>query len=335
MEFMLAQAADGIINEWINNPLVVFELKLDGTRAKAEIKKDKVVLHGRGAKSGKPTDYATQFPEIAEAIEDMNLPEGTILDGEIVIVDENNLPSFNLIQRRMNRVKNIEELMEELPATYIIFDVAAVGKLSADDLPYTERRNVLQSFKEKARKVAGRVDIIPNATSIMEKKKLWDLVVKHDMEGVMVKRIDGLYVNTRGKDWMKFKRLDTFDVIVTGFDWGTGRLGGQQECVDRNGVDIALRDKSGKPVKVFGSLNVSVYDDGKLVEIGDIGGGFTDEQRIELTRQYIRGKELKEKFVVEVECLGLGKKDGRLRMPQFLRVRDDKQEKDCTIDQFR
>ena len=356
VKFMLAES-DEDVSGLIEDPLWVFEPKLDGTRCAVILNKGTVTLLGRGGRTdsefyvptteGKMRNYNAQFPEIVRAFLPISERELTILDGELVCYDERGEVSFNMIQRRMNRVEDIEQEAEVNPASFIFFDMPVFEGKDIKNLSYDERRGYVVRFEaEESATIHERIYSFPIATTPETKQALWNLTIEAKREGVMAKQIMSPYVGKRDDSWIKIKRKLTVDVIVIGWLPGTGKLSGK-ETESVIGTDITLRDEKGNPIEVFGALVCAVYKNGKMVEIGKVGGGFSNEDRRDITRQFlkpdiitIKDEEghsikvgaVKEPFVIEVETYGLAAR--KMRMAQYLHLREDKAPQDCEMEQF-
>src|SRR5712692_6953975 len=109
--------------EWL------WEIKLDGYRALAVKSGTGVTLFSRRKKS-----FNRQFPHIVQALAD--LPEGTVVDGEVVAVDESGRPNFNLLQNFRAEASRIQ---------YYIFDVLCWEDRDLTHFPMVERRALLKS----------------------------------------------------------------------------------------------------------------------------------------------------------------------------------------------
>lgn len=138
----LAQAQEHLPGPSSVSGGLVYELKWDGFRCAAVRDRVGVRLWSRQKK-----DLTARFPDIAAAMGE-HVPAETVLDGELVIWNENGL-DFDLLQRRMvNRPARALALSSENPATLIIFDVLAAGGVDLRAHPLRERRTVLERLGE-------------------------------------------------------------------------------------------------------------------------------------------------------------------------------------------
>jgi bifunctional non-homologous end joining protein LigD len=109
----------------------VYEIKLDGYRAIAVKSDHKVRLFSRRQKS-----FNQQYPYIVEALVDQ--PNGTVVDGEIVALDDSARPQFNLLQNYRSEAHRIR---------YFVFDLLCYGNRDTTSLPLVERRALLRKLK--------------------------------------------------------------------------------------------------------------------------------------------------------------------------------------------
>ena len=105
-----------------------YELKLDGYRAIAFKTHGRIHLRSRNNK-----DFSRKYPGIAEALAD--LPDETVIDGEVVALDESGRPSFNLLQNYGS---------SNLPVFYYVFDVLILAGHDVMPEPLARRRDLLQ-----------------------------------------------------------------------------------------------------------------------------------------------------------------------------------------------
>ena len=344
--FMLAKSAD-MGPEFTETPRYAFQRKLDGTRCAVVIDGGDVTLIGRGEKQdrqfsvetdrGWQTRYNHQFPEIVRAFEAIaGGMKRTVIDGEIVCLDpKTKEPTFSLVQRRMNRVDNVDEVAKECPAVFRAFDILEYDGYGLTEKTLNDRWEQLRLFLTNDMVI----QLEPLMLTKEDKSDLWNEVLHTKQEGVMVKDLHSTYVGGRSSSWLKVKRIDTFDVVVTGWVSGTGKRAG--EATNVLGSDISVRGPDGKPLETFGALRCAVYRFSPLVgtvhmvDVGEVGGGFTNEALVEITLNYLAPEgKLKKPLVIEVQCFGLAKKGGKMRFPQFVRIRTDKSPSECTYNQF-
>jgi DNA ligase-1 len=271
-------------------------------------------------------DISKSFPDLLEALRF----EGSI-DGELLVVREGRVQTFNVLQQRLNRKSVTPKLTVEFPAHLRVYDLLVEG---ADDLrerPFAERRARLEAFIERLND--PRIDIsplIPFAT--------WDALAAaradpasagagadaDAVEGVMLKRRDSPYVPGRPKgQWWKWKR-DPFTV---------------------DAVLMYAQRGSGKRSSFYSDYTFGVWtagDDGDvLVPVGKAYFGFTDEELLEIDHFVRRNTverfgpvrevvhERNHGLVLEVAFEGLQRstrhKSGiAMRFPRISRLRWDK-----------
>jgi bifunctional non-homologous end joining protein LigD len=190
---MLATAADKPFDsdEWL------FELKLDGYRAVAEINAEKFLLYSRNG-----LDLSIIYPSIPAALKKMKL--NAVLDGEIVVLNKNGKPDFQQLQ---NYTRG-----NHLPIVYYVFDILSYQHHDMKGLPLLERKKCLKKILKKST-VIRYCDHILN-----DGKKLYNEVKKNKLEGMMAKRKDSLYhPGVRTKEWLKIKYSRSQEAVIAGF----------------------------------------------------------------------------------------------------------------------
>jgi len=302
--------------EWI------FEIKFDGTRCIAYIDKEKkkVKFLNRRLKY-----FEERYPELQKIYENVNASK-VVLDGEIVIF-KNGKPDFQALQEReqVGEKTRIEILSQLNPATYVVFDILHKDGKDLIDLPLMERKKILRETVKESKEVLISVYVLENGIKFFEEVK------KLGLEGVVAKRINSTYqIGKRSKDWLKIKFLKTLDVIIGGYTKGEG-----------------VREN------YFGALLVGAYDRGKLRYLGRVGTGFDEGllkslterlKKIEIDKNPFdifeeeesileKIKFVKPEIVCEVKFLELTK-DLKMRAPSFVRLREDKLPKECTLEEF-
>ena len=284
----------------LNDKNFVHENKHDGTAAQIVVHGSSVNIFGRGMhKDGSISNYTTKFPEIVKALENLKLTDATLL-GELCVFD-GKFDSFNLLQQRTTRQKEIDLYARRFPAKLMLFDVMWNFKRGFTGNPYTERREILRNLSETRAWDPERLGIVPRKHKSSSKKKLWNRVVKNKLEGVVIKHVNAEY----GEGQYKFKLTNTQEVFAGGYQIGTGRL-------EQRGW--------------IGSIQMYQYIDPSqpAVFVGKVGSGLNDEVRELLTPKLALG----EPIVFEVKLDSITK-NGIFRHPRFLRLRTDKSTKQC------
>ncbi len=271
-------------------------------------------------------DISKSFPDLAEAL---RLP-GSI-DGELLIVRDGRVQSFNVLQQRLNRKAVTPKLLSEFPAHLRAYDLLVDGDEDLREKPFAERRRRLEAFVQKLHD--PRVDLSPLVAF-----NTWDELTAaranpasagagadaEAVEGVMLKRRDSTYVPGRPKGpWWKWKR-DPFTV---------------------DAVLMYAQRGHGKRSSYYSDYTFGVWkksDSGdELVPVGKAYFGFTDEELQQIDR-FVRNNTI-ERFgpvreiahepekglVFEVAFEGLQRstrhKSGlAMRFPRISRLRWDK-----------
>ena len=293
----------------------IFEPKIDGTRCIASAQK-RVVLSNR-----RLADISYRYPELVSALSSLN--REFVLDGEITVF-KNGIPNFRSLAERdhQNDKIKIDYLSRAMPASYVVFDILHLNGESLMHLPLKERKRILFRELQKDLEDSETVTLID---SFPEKgEDYFQAALKMGIEGVVGKRLESLYLpGIRSRDWVKIKKSLKLDLVVGGYIPGKG---------DR--------------LPFFGGLLLGAYSQGQLVYISRVGSGFTEEELQDITSRFLPIEEspfsdapatpgvvwIEPKMVVQVTALETTH-DGGLRAPVFLRMRDDKEPEECTLDQ--
>jgi DNA ligase-1 len=276
-------------------------------------------------------DISASFPDLADALEF----DGA-LDGELLIMRDGLVQSFNVLQQRLNRKTVAPKLLAELPAHLRAYDLLIEGDTDLRDLPFDARRARLEALV--ARLASPRIDLsplVPFAT--------WDALAAaradpahagagrdaQAVEGVMIKRRDAPYLPGRPKGlWWKWKR-DPFVI---------------------DAVLMYAQRGHGKRSSFYSDYTFGVWAAGEagdeLVPVGKAYFGFTDAELAEIdqfvrrhtvnrfgpVREVTHGRD--EGLVFEVAFEGLQRstrhKSGiAMRFPRINRLRWDKPPRDA------
>jgi bifunctional non-homologous end joining protein LigD len=238
---MMAQLDD----KPFDNDNWIFEIKWDGYRAVAEVGDTPVRLYSRNGLS-----FEALYPRIFEALQ--KIKKEAVLDGEIVVMDKDDRPSFQKLQQYGEN--------PTLPLLYYVFDCLSYQGKDITDLPLLERKKIAKSLVPKNSVIRYSDHIVG------EGKEFFTHVVKLNVEGMIAKRADSTYhPGKRTRDWLKIKNHNTQEAIIAGY---TAPRGGRQH---------------------FGALLLGIREGNKLKYIGHTGTGFTD---LQLKEMYLKLKAL-------------------------------------------
>jgi bifunctional non-homologous end joining protein LigD len=225
------------------------EVKWDGVRALAYVDNGELRLTTRNH-----NDITAQFPEL-HVLPGMLAHRQVILDAEIVVLDRLGRSSFQQLQPRMgvSRADTIAQRALATPAVLMVFDVLWTDQGSVMELPFDERRAVLESLDLPTDRGPVRVSPLQRGalTTILDRTR------KRGLEGVIAKRRDAPYrPGSRTGEWLKLKHVRRQEFVIGGWTPGTGSRAGR-----------------------IGALLVGYYQPGEdgqpeLVYAGSVGSGF-------------------------------------------------------------
>jgi bifunctional non-homologous end joining protein LigD len=297
-----------------------YEIKWDGIRALAYADRGKWTMQSRRLE-----DVTVRYPEL-EAIAEALASHRAVLDGEVVALDADGRPRFQLIQSRMGLTSPamIKTRVKQQPVDYVIFDLLHLDGECVRDLPYLERRKLLEGlgldgprWRTPRNRHGGGADLLEAAR-------------RQGLEGIVAKRCDSPYrPGKRTGEWIKTRVWKRQEFVIGGYIPGEGRR-----------------------AKRVGSLLVGYYDrrrselgKGKRQTLhfaGGVGSGLKEDDLDFLTRELgkrrvernpfdraIRGPKAKQavfckpELVCEVSWTEWTN-EGTLRQPAFKGMRDDK-----------
>ncbi len=285
-----------------------YEPKLDGFRAIVFVDGERAYIQSRGGK-----DLNRYFPELSFA------PGRWVLDGELVIRDGDGNLEFDALQERIHPAQSrIELLSNEIPASYIVFDLLAEGDEVLCERPLGDRRERLEAIGRNA-----GLELTPLSTNA-EQAERW----LGSIEGVMAKDLTAPYVQGKRKGMAKVKRERTIDCVVMGW-------------------------RPGKEEGTVGSLILGLYDGAELRTVGHISG-FSKAAKLSMRAmlapletgasgtaepsRWTGGRdlewvELRPELVIEVGYDHAA--SGRIRHgARFHRFREDKRPEECVFVQL-
>jgi DNA ligase D-like protein (predicted ligase) len=282
-----------LTDERFSDPGWIFERKLDGIRCVAIKAERQVRLLSRNHLS-----LNSRFPEVVEALE-RDPATQFVLDGEVVAFDGAQT-SFARLQQRGER---------PVAVFYYVFDILHVAGEDTTALGLRDRKALLR----RTLAFHGPVRLTPHRNR--DGEALFHDACRKGWEGVIAKRADAPYTNGRSKDWLKFKCSAEQELVIGGY---TPPKGSRTD---------------------LGALLLGYFEQGRLRYAGKVGTGFTRATlrdlaaRLEPLRRPASpfADEVRERGATWVEPglvaqVGFSEwtRDGRLRHPRFLGLRDDK-----------
>ena len=288
-----------------------YEMKWDGLRALAFISGGKLTITSRTTR-----DITNVYPELAGLAAAAGASQA-ILDGEIVAFGGGEWPDFEALQQRMNisSAAQAKQLVAEVPVSYLAFDLLWLNGRSLLELPYSQRRSLLEGLGLSA----ANWQVPPSFTG-ESGADVQAVSREHGLEGVMAKRVRSRYEpGRRSAAWRKIKNVRRQEVVIGGWKPGEGGRAGW-----------------------IGSLLVGVYDGEQLVYAGHVGTGFSQQtlrmlgERLEplhraaspfgmsVPAEDTRFARWVEPVLVADVAFAGWTKSGRLRAPAYKGLRTDK-----------
>ena len=317
---MLAESVEKPFDgaEWL------FEIKWDGYRAIAFIANAKVRLVSRNQ-----NDLTPRYPELVDLPRFVKA-KTAILDGEVVALDDEGKASFSLMQQRTGFRPGGKgaPANADVPVLYYAFDLLYLDG-------YDWRRVPLEQRKRKLAELVVTGDVVRFSDHYEEHgKALFEMARKKGLEGIVGKKRASFYEERRSREWLKVKLRQRLECVIGGYTEPEGSRAH------------------------FGSLVLGLYDKkGRLIHVGQVGSGFDQKLLDELWKVLQKLETKKNPFFGEVEALrrvfwvkpelvaeieyaqwtgGTNEGSGpKLRAPVFLGLRDDKDPKECVLEDAR
>jgi bifunctional non-homologous end joining protein LigD len=276
----------------------VYEEKYDGIRILVYKEGSQITLLSRNDK-----DRTESFPAIAKTIRQLR-PRTLLLDGEVVAIDQHKISRFQLLQQGMSR------------ARYAVFDCLYVNGKDLRREPLSTRRVELEQSVYQNHELILSRRLADNGMEAFRVAK------KRGYKGLVAKRLASVYVEGRSRDWRKVKVNQEDEFLIIGYTEPSGSR------------------------EYFGALLLGAYKGRKLRFAGKVGTGFNREVLASLYRKFqpLKRKQspvedlprignatfLSPKLVAQISYTELTK-DGKLRHPVYLGLRDDKEPKDVSL----
>ena len=227
-----------LTKEPVTNPDYIFEIKWDGYRIISYVQKGKVRMDSRSA-----LDYTKKYPPVVQALKD--LKKDIILDGEVVVFNEEGLPDFDALQRYNGH---------NTPISYCVFDILWLDGYNLMELPLTERKKILKDL------VKGN-KVLKFSESFDDGVGLYQHMLEKNLEGIVAKKKDSEYLpGVRSYEWLKVPTRKRQEFVIGG--WAESENG-----------------------RAFRSLLFGAYEGKKLKWIGRSGGGYKQHEMPGILKQ--------------------------------------------------
>jgi bifunctional non-homologous end joining protein LigD len=307
-----------VIEKPFDDPNWLFEIKWDGYRAIAFIVNGSVRLVSRNH-----NDLTPRYPELRDFAKFLNA-NNAVLDGEVVVLDDQGRSSFSLMQQRTGIRSHGRQAApgSELPVLYYAFDLLYLDGYDLRHVALEERKRVLKEVLTAGDTVRYS-DHYPG-----QGIALFDAAKHKGLEGILAKHRGSTYEERRSREWLKIKITQTVDCVVGGY-------------TDPEGTR-----------QYFGSLVLGLYDKKKkLIHVGQAGTGFDLTALKEISQILKPIESSKNPFTGPVEARNVHwvkplrvaevkfsewtheTDEGglKLRAPVFMGLREDKSPEECTF----
>lgn len=297
-----------LIDEAFDDPEWLFEIKWDGYRAICTVREDgSIELVSRNG-----LDMLQKFPELSELANAWNtLP--IIVDGEIVSLDANGRSSFQRLQESLSSRRAGGR--KRGPLSFVAFDLLYADGKDLRKTPLEDRKALLERAIVDDELVLYSKHVLGNGCALFAQAE------KQQLEGIIGKRRDSIYVERRTRDWVKIKAQLMQECVIGGFTEPRGSRTG------------------------FGALLLGLYDGKNLEYVGHVGTGFNTKLLHSLTADLKKIERKASPFSTRVDSntkphwvepkmvaqvrFTEWTRDGYLRQPAFLGLRLDKKPKEC------
>lgn len=291
--FRISPMLATLVDKPFHLPGWIYEEKYDGIRILAFKEGTHVSLITRNN-----IERMERYPEVAAAVGKLK-PRTLLLDGEVVVFDKHNVSHFQLLQQGQGPVK------------YAVFDCLYRSGKDLRSAPLRERRETLTELLRGG----GTGTIVLSEELTANGLKAFEVAKKRKLEGLVAKNLESKYLEKRSREWLKVKVNCESEFVIGGYTEPSGSR------------------------QYLGALLLGVYEGNSLRYAGKVGTGFDTETLRNLSKKLQKLKQGKSPFADEVReknatfvrpklvvqiAYTEWTKDGRLRHPAFLGLRDDK-----------
>lgn len=353
----LPAGKESMLSEVCSNGEYFLEEKIDGAFYQFVKTENHSYLFGRTVSklSGILTEKSDNVPHLKEALS--CLPAGTILIGEIYVPGGTSKDTVSI----MGCLPALAiKRQEKEPIHYYVHDIIAYDTVNLIDSPADLRYKILSAIWEKHN--LNQYSFLRLATRIDEDMEAEiSRILKSGGEGVVLKKKDYPYTPGKRPAWstIKVKQMDSIDLICTGFCDATKEYTGKELATWEYWEERGEQSQDGEYTWLLSegryyedylhnphiyrpvtkpyflgwktAIRIGAYNDkGKLVDLGTVSSGLTDDNKREMTEN----PDLWLGHVVALDCMQIDKKEHTLRHPVFKCKREDKDAKDCVISEI-
>jgi len=316
--FYLAYPLDGAVDILGDLSDWLLEAKLDGIRGQLIFRKQELFVWSRGE------DLMTdKFPEFT-SLKDL-LPNGTVIDGEIIPWKNGKPLDFNVMQTRIGRKNLSAKTLAEAPLVMVCYDLLEWAGRDIRDLPLVDRRALLQQLLEDIQSPVLLLSPLLHFDSWEGAMDYRTHARDYYAEGLMLKHKQSPYESGRKRgNWWKWK-TDPMTI---------------------DGVLIYAQSGHGRRANLFTDYTFAVWDGDQLVPFAKAYSGLTDKELISMDNWIKRNtiekfgpvRSVKAEMVFELAFEGINlsprhKSGVALRFPRILRWRKDKSIQDANTKQ--
>jgi len=257
-------AADlGAVGDW------QAEWKWDGMRAQLVRRGDGVTVWSRGEE---PVNDA--FPEVVRA--GLNLPQGTVLDGELLAVRDGRLLGFAALSKRSGRRRVTKAILADIPCRFVAYDVLESEGIDLRERPLADRRAALERLAPEC--FAALLAGTGTAAADGDRVFLSPLVTGDSWESLAAHRADS---RGRGVEGLMLKRLASgYGVGRTRGDWWKWKI----EPLEIDAVLLYAQAGHGRRAGLHSDYTLGVWHEGRLVTIAKAYSGLSDAEIVEVDR---------------------------------------------------
>src|ERR1043165_556278 len=231
-----------LVDDPFSDPEWIFETKWDGFRSVCFIKNGKARFVSRNQ-----IEMTPQYPELADLPKQVDAKEA-ILDGEIVALDQDGMPKFQLLQNKLRIRSGSYAHASKAKIVYFVFDLLYVDGFDLSNCSVVDR-------KAKLAEIFRPGNFIKLSDHIEgDGEEFFRHIEKFHLEGMIAKRAASKYVQKRTTDWLKVKTVMRSEVVIGGYTQPRGTR------------------------SYFGSLVVGLYRGKDLIYVAHTGGGFNEQQ---------------------------------------------------------